>query len=172
MGLETNEPELRKPLQRHGFVGRRTARPTPPSLARDRQRPCSARRHAALHEEVCDRLGTLALLETHAAELATKPVVEAPQCAFAGRMAEVRHPTRGEAVHLRDHPFERDAPVAPGDPSNPVLDPREAFRCETEPPAGQKTMTEEGALPCGSDGALGPIDLEAELAFEERHDRG
>jgi hypothetical protein len=25
MGLETDEPELRKPLQRHGFVGRRTA---------------------------------------------------------------------------------------------------------------------------------------------------
>src|ERR1700686_5855310 len=113
MGLETDEPKLGKPLQRHGFVGRRTARPTPPSLTRDRQRPCPPCRHAALHEEVCDCFGTFALLEAHAAELATKPVVNIPECTFAGRVAEVRHPTGDEAVHLCDHPFERDPPVAP-----------------------------------------------------------
>jgi hypothetical protein len=71
-----------------------------------------------------------------------------------------------------DHPFERDTPVAPGDPPKPLLDPIEAFRCKTEPPAGQEAMTEEGTLPDGSDGALCPIDLEAELAFQEGHDRG
>src|ERR1700685_2339280 len=78
MGLEADEPKLRKPLQRHGFVGGRTACPTPPSLAREGQRPCPACRHPALHEEVRDCLDTFALLEAHAAESATKPVVDIP----------------------------------------------------------------------------------------------
>jgi hypothetical protein len=44
---------------------------------------------------------------------------------------------------MRDHRFERDAPFAPGGASKPLLRPVEAFRCETEPPAGQKAMTEK-----------------------------
>jgi hypothetical protein len=91
---------------------------------------------AMLHEEVGDRLGPFALLEAHAAELATKPFVGFPESLFAGGVAQVCHPSRYEAVHLRDHPFERDAPVAPGDLSELVLYPIKAFRCETETPTG------------------------------------
>src|SRR5687768_1367918 len=84
-------------------------------------------------------------------------------------MAEVRHPARGEAVGLPDHPLQRDPPVAPGDASKPLLRPSETFRRKAEPPVGQKAMTEEGTLPHGSYCALLPVDLEAELVFEEGH---
>jgi hypothetical protein len=56
MGLETDEPDSHKPLQRHGFVGRRTARPTPPSLARGRRRPCPSCRYPASQRRSCLRL--------------------------------------------------------------------------------------------------------------------
>jgi len=58
MGLEADEPELRKPLQRHGFVGRRTAKPCtpvqfrawpPPAAGGPGRRRCPGRAESAEH---------------------------------------------------------------------------------------------------------------------------
>jgi hypothetical protein len=170
MGLEADEPKLRKKLQCHSFVGGRTARPTPPSLARECQRPCLACRHPALHEEVRGCLDTFALLEAHAAKVrrsrswislsallqavwrkyVTQPVVKL----FSSATIRSSDIPRLRRVIRRSRSLARSRLFG-----------------ETEPPAGQKTA-EEGPLHHGSDGALRPIDLEAELAFEESHDRG
>ena len=104
----------------------------------------------------------LARIETHAAELATKAFVEAPEHPHAGRVAEVLRPTH---VKLPSFPIIRSnaIPWLSGEASKPLLCPLETFRRNAEPSVGQETVTEKRALPHGrSYGALPAVDLQVE----------
>ncbi len=72
-------------------------------------------------------LGAFAVFEPDASQLATGPGIEALQVPLASGLAEVGHPYRKEAIELGDHARETDAPVAPGDPPDPLLRAGEAL---------------------------------------------
>ena len=77
-------------------------------------------------------LGALAVLEPDAAQLSPGPRVEALQVALAAGIAEVGHPSRKEAVELRDHARQANAPIALGDLADPLLHAGEARRRDAE----------------------------------------
>src|SRR5512134_1417501 len=83
----------------------------PPSFPREGQSPGAPFRDAVSLQEIGDGLDALALLEPHAAQLATEPSVEIAQRILALGMAEVGHPTCREGVHLGGHALQADAPV-------------------------------------------------------------
>src|SRR5215475_16091205 len=109
MGLEADEPCAAN--HRNVMATRAGLLPQPPpSLARECQHPRARCWYATLHKEVCDRPGAFALLEAHAAELATKPFVEVsgvrPCRLHGGR------PKRGLHLHLQRHAWHAKTPRA------------------------------------------------------------
>src|SRR6185436_13412686 len=117
--------------------------------------------------KVDHRLRALAVLEAKAAQLATQPAVECAQRALALGVAVVCHPSRGKAVHLLDHPGERDAPIAAGDRAQAVLDAGQATARDATATPRAETVAGGLAFLDRGDGALPAVVLEPKPTFQE-----
>jgi len=113
--FQADESQYLEPAGGERLLGRRALAQTPPAFATESQQPCPFGGHALTDQQLGDGMASLTLFETHASQLVTQPVVQFPQVGLARRMAEVRHPSAYELIHLADHFPEAHAPVAPGD---------------------------------------------------------
>src|SRR5690606_26713285 len=141
-----------EPGDGHGLFGLAALGFAPAALAAEGETPGSPFRYPKTSQEVHLRSGTLALLEAETAQLAPDPGLEAAQLGLAAGVTEVGDPSQG------------DAPVAPGDLPNPLLQAGRALRGDPQGAIRQEPIAEELARPDRGHGALVPVDLEMQPA--------
>src|SRR5271165_7193248 len=106
MAGHRSQSQRLEPRDGHRLFDLRGISQAPPPFAGRSQLDGADPRHTMTHQKVDHGADALAALQPHASQLATEPSVEVAQRALALGVAIVRHPTRDEAVHLLDHPFQ------------------------------------------------------------------